>query len=183
MGTPCEPKPVKFFIAVLASEAALMPPLEGDLGALLGVIDGRSAPIAWTESKYYEAEMGASLVRGFLSFAALRSPAELAAWKLKTQEIEARFRRGDGGGRRVNLDPGYVDAFKVVLASTKNAGQRIYLGRGIYAEATLLYQSGRFHGMPYTYRDYLWPQTLAFLNRMRAVYLEQLRQSEVHSAG
>ena len=109
--------------------------------------------------------------------AALRSPAELAAVKLKTQQVEARYRHHDGNGRRVNLDPGYVDPLKVVLASTKNANQRIYLDHGIYAEATLFYHSGGFHGLPYTYADYLGSGTLAFLARLRAVYLEQLRRA------
>jgi len=87
------------------------------------------------------------------------------------------LRRQDGNGRRVNLDPGYLDSFKVVLASTKNASQRIYLDGGIYGEATLMYHDGGFHGLPYTYPDYLWPETLDFLTRLRARYLEQLRQA------
>ncbi|MBM4264760.1 MAG: DUF4416 family protein, partial [Deltaproteobacteria bacterium] len=78
-------------------------------------------------------------------------------------------------GRRVNIDPGYLDAFKLVLASTKNASQRIYLDGGIFGEATLLYYNGGFHGLPYTYRDYLWPETLQFLTSVRASYLAQLR--------
>jgi hypothetical protein len=177
MGIPQEPKPAKYFVAFLTSDVALLPLVEGDLGAIFGAIDGRSELVLWTASKFYEAEMGANLQRGFFSFAPLRSPAELAALKLKTRQIEERLRRQDGNGRRVNLDPGYLDPFKVVLASTKNASQRIYLDGGIYAEATLLYHSGGFHGLAYTYADYLWPETLAFLTRLRAIYLAQLRQT------
>ncbi len=80
------------------------------------------------------------------------------------------------GGASISI-PAISTPFKVVLASTKNASQRIYLDGGIYAEATLLYHSGGFHGLPYTYADYLWPETLVFLTRLRAVYLEQLRQT------
>lgn len=175
MGTPREPNPAKYFVAFLTSEAEMPPAAENELSEILGAIDDRSTLVTWTASQFYEPEMGANLQRGFLSFAGLRSPAELAAIKLKTQQVEARYRRDDGNGRRVNLDPGYLDPFKVVLASTKNANQRIYLDHGIYAEATLFYHSGGFHGLPYTYADYLWPGTLAFLARLRAVYLEQLR--------
>ena len=177
MGTPQEPKPAKYFVAFLTSDVALLPLVEDELSTIFGAIDGRSELVLWTVSKFYEAEMGAKLQRGFFSFTTLRSPAEIAALKLKTQQIEERLRRQDGNGRRVNLDPGYLDPFKVVLASTKNAGQRIYLDGGIYAEATLLYHSGGFHGLPYTYADYLWPETLVFLTRLRAIYLEQLRQT------
>ena len=177
MGTPQEPKPAKYFVAFLTSDVALLPLVEGDLDAIVGAIDGRSELVLWTVSKFYESEMGANLQRGFFSFSTLRSPAELAGLKRKTQQSEERVRRQDGNGRRVNLDPGYLDRFKVVLASTKNASQRIYLDGGIYAEATLLYHSGGFHGLAYTYPDYLCPETLAFLSGLRAGYLEQLRQA------
>lgn len=176
MGTPQEPKPAKYFVAFLISDLALLPLVENNLSAVFGAIDGGSELVAWTASRFYEQEMGSNLQRGFFSFTPLRSPAELAALKLETQQIEERLRRQDGNGRRVNLDPGYLDSFKVVLASTKNASQRIYLDRGIYAEATLFYHSGGFHGLPYTYADYLWPETLKFLTQLRARYLEQLRQ-------
>jgi len=79
-------------------------------------------------------------------------------------------------GRRVNLDPGYLDALKVVLASTKNASQRIYLHSGIFAETTLHYHDGGFHGLSYTYPDYLWRETLAFLSSLRASYLDRLKE-------
>jgi hypothetical protein len=76
----------------------------------------------------------------------------------------------------VNLDPGYIDAFKVVLASTKNAGQRIYLHLGIYGEVTLRYHNAGFHGLDYTYSDYLWPPSIEFFTQLRARYLIQLKQ-------
>ena len=177
MGTAKEPKPAKYFIAFLTSDSQLLPRVENDLVEILGAMDGRSEVVPWNASKFYQAEMGAGLQRGFFSFASLRSPVELARLKLRTQEIEERYRNQDSNGRRVNLDPGYLDRFKVVLASTKNASQRIYLDAGIYAEATLMYYDGGFHGLAYTYTDYLWPETLAFLKRLRAAYLEQLRQA------
>lgn len=175
MGTPVEPKPTKYFIAFLFSDLALHADVEAELVASLGEIDARGAIAAWQESKFYETEMGASLWRGLWSFQPLRSPEELAAAKLQTQTIEDKFRDPVSGGRRVNLDTGYLDTLKVVLASTKNANQRIYLKSGIYAEATLSYHHGAFHGFPYTYPDYLTPRATEFLTRIRAIYIEQLR--------
>ena len=61
------------------------------------------------------------------------------------------------------------------LASTKNAGQRIYVSSGIYAEATLFYRDGGFQGLAYTYPDYLWPATREFFLAVRERYLSQLR--------
>ena len=177
MGTPQEPKPAKYFVALLLSDAELLTAVDNDLTELLGVVDDRSEMLPWMASRFYEQEMGPSLWRCFLSFATLRAPSELAAIKLRTQQIEERYCDAASNGRRVNLDPGYLDSFKVVLASTKNASQRIYLDGGIYGEATLMYHDGHFQGLPYTYADYLWPETLEFMRRLRAAYIDALRKS------
>ncbi len=182
MGAPVEPKPAKYFIAFLVSDLEVLAEVEAEIVAALGKIDARGTIAVWQESKFYEAEMGANLWRGFWSSYLLRSPAELAAAKLWTQRIEDKFRDPASGGRRVNLDPGYLDTLKVVLASTKNANQRIYLNSGIYAEASLFYHHGAFHGLPYTYPDYLTPPTNEFLARARSIYLEQLRALGVHTS-
>lgn len=175
MGTPREPKPAKFFVALLSSTQELLAQAEKDLMALMGPVDGRSAVVPWNVSKYYEQEMGSGLLRCFVGFSSLLPPERLAELKLKSQLLEDR-NRDSAGARQINIDPGYLDAYKVVLASTKNAGQRIYLRSGIYAEATLFYDNGHFHGLAYTYRDYLWPEALAFFTDLRAAYLKQLKQ-------
>jgi hypothetical protein len=176
MGTPREPKPAKFFVALLSSSREILSQAENDLVALISDIDGRSAVLPWNVSKYYEREMGSGLLRCFLGFSSLVTPERLAELKLRTQAVEDRYRQKSSSGRQINIDPGYLDAHKVVLASTKNASQRIYLRSGIYAEATLFYENGSFHGLVYTYRDYLWPEALDFFSQLRAGYLTQLRQ-------
>jgi hypothetical protein len=176
MGIPREPKAAKYFVAVLLSDTELLTSVENDLSSALSEIDNRSDVMPWRASNFYEKEMGAGLLRRFLSLKALESPERLAAVKLKTQEIEDRYRSPRTHGRSVNLDPGYIDTLKVVLASTKNAGQRIYLHLGIYGEVTLLYHNAGFHGLDYTYSDYLWPASLGFFTQLRARYLTQLRQ-------
>lgn len=177
MGTAREPKPAKYFVALLSSDVDLLTAVETDLSPILSEIDARSEVVPWIASKFYEREMGRGLLRRFVSFSVLQSPENLAEIKLQTQRIEDNYRIV-AAGRRVNLDPGYIDAFKLVLASTKNAGQRIYLRSGIYGEATLLYHDAAFHGLEYSYRDYLWPESLAFFTQMRAQYLTQLRNLE-----
>ena len=174
MGTAREPKPAKYFAALLSSDEKLLADVENDL-AVLGSIDLRSVVFPWNFSNFYQQEMGTGLLRRFVSFVSPRSPEELAAIKNLTQRVEDAY-RDVGGGRRINIDPGYLDAYKLALASTKNAGQRIYLRDGIYAEATLLFHDAGFHGLAYTYRDYLSPQTLSFFTELRARYLAQLRQ-------
>ena len=175
MGTPREPKATKYFVALLSSSHERLVQVESDLVGILGEIDGKSEALSWAASKYYESEMGPGLRRRFLSFSTLASPENLAAVKLQTQAIEERYRAPVSGGRQINLDPGYLDSFKVVLASTKNASQRLYLRAGIYAEATLFYYDGGFHGLQYTYPDYLSPAALAFFTELRSGYLAQVR--------
>ncbi len=177
MGVPREPQPAKYFVALLSSAEEYLNGIETDLTTAFGAIDSRSQTLPWTVSRFYEAEMGPALLRRFVSFEPLQSPEKLAELKLIAQRLEGKYwyLNMHLPRRRVNIDPGYLEAGKIVLASTKNASQRIYLRSGIYAEATLLYYEGAFHGCPYTYRDYLWPETLAFLTALRAVYLTQLR--------
>lgn len=178
MGSPREPTPAKYFVALLSAEANLLAAVESDLTALLGAIDARSEIVPWSVSRYYQQEMGAGLLRRFVSFGPLISPARLAAVKLQTQQVEKEFLLNAEGrrGRRINIDPGYLEKDKIVLASTKNAAHRIYLDSGIYGEATLLYYDGAYQVCRYTYPDYLWPETTAFLTSVRNLYLEQLRR-------
>jgi len=56
----------------------------------------------------------------------------------------------------------------VVLASTKDAGHRVAIGPGIYAEATLHFAHGEFQPWPYTYPDYAGADARAFFTRVRA---------------
>jgi hypothetical protein len=179
MGVPSEPQPVKLFVALLSGQADLFLEAERELAALFGSVDSASASLPWSLTDYYEKEMGSGLLRGFVSFFPLVPPGEIAQIKLRTQDLEARYqwREGERLGRRINIDPGYLDRGKVVLTSTKGVAHRIYLGSGIYAEATLLYRKGSFEPFPYTYPDYLWPETLAFFAELRARYLKQLKQA------
>jgi hypothetical protein len=179
MGRPVDPEPAKYFVGLLSSDIEVLDSVEADLKAVLGAIDGRSEILPWNVSKFYEKEMGSGLLRRFVSFVPLISPGDLAAVKLQTQLIEEGHRSSELGRstRRVNVDPGYLDVGKVVLASTKSAGHRIYLNSGIYGEITLLYSDGTFHALSYTYPDYRWAETLAFLTTLRLAYLDQLREA------
>lgn len=178
MGTLAEPKPAKFFVALLASSQDLFAPVETRLGALFGALETASPVCAWEVTDYYAEEMGKGLWRKFVSLTPLASPEKLPEIKLAARNIEAEYRSTVGArqGRRVNADPGYLDLGKVVLASTKSAPHRLYLRQGVYGEVTLLYHSGAFHPLDYTYADYRWPETLAFFADLRARYLRQLKQ-------
>src|ERR1041385_6292925 len=124
MGTPREPKPAKFFVALLSSTHELLSQAENDLMALMGQIDGRTAVLPWNVSKYYEQEMGLGLLRCFAGFSSLLSPEGLAELKLKTQVIEDGY-RDSAGARRIIIDPGYLDAHKVVQIGRASCRERV----------------------------------------------------------
>ncbi|MGH7846971.1 MAG: DUF4416 family protein [Candidatus Binatia bacterium] len=177
MGSPREPSPVKLFVALLSNDKTLIAPVEAVLSDLFGAIDWGSDLLPWHVTNYYREEMGSRLQRKFISFTPLIEPSKLADIKLITHDVEARYLWSSGAkrGRNVNVDPGYLETSKVVLASTKNAAHRLYLKAGIYGEVTLRFHQGAFEPFTYTYPDYRWPQTLSFFLALRSAYLRQLR--------
>jgi hypothetical protein len=177
MGAPTPPPPVKLLVALLSADPALFTTVAEQLQRDYGPIDLVSDTLPWRSTNYYQAEMGDNLLRQFLSFASLIPPDALAHIKLDTNARELMLSSATDASspRRINLDPGYLDANKLVLASTKGQGHRLYLSQGIYAEVTLLYHHKAFQPFLYTYEDYRWPETLAFLGQVRKRYVEQRR--------
>ncbi|MBC7223348.1 MAG: DUF4416 family protein [Anaerolineae bacterium] len=173
MGAIRQPKPVKLIVSILAGDPALLDEAEALLRDAFGPVDYRSDLLPFDHTTYYEPEMGPGLKRRIVAFQRLVDPGDLAAIKRQTNAMEERW--AVGGKRRVNLDPGYVSLAKLVLATTKNHGHRIYLGQGIYAEVTLQYRSGRFQPWPWTYPDYASEVYCRMFGEIRARYLEQLR--------
>ena len=152
MSKPEKPYPVKFFVGILTARPECLAETESQLTEAFGPIDYRSRPLPFDVTNYYEKEMGANLERIFLSFENLISPDELPSIKVKTDAIEERL--AADGPRRVNIDPGYLDYHKVVLASNKTGGQKIYLSQGVWADMTLHYTKGRFVPFEWSFPDF-----------------------------
>jgi hypothetical protein len=166
---------VRPIAGLLAADAAWLAEGREALEVFLGPIAAASQPIPFTHSAYYEQEMGSGLLRQFIILAGLRPAEELADWKQKTNELEAALGQTAAGGRRLNIDPGYLAPGKLILASTKNHEQRIYLRSGIYAEMTLRIRDGRFTPWPWTYPDYA--EARDFFDQAYHAYLEQIKRT------
>ena len=121
-------------------------------------------------SKYYEKEMGEGLKKKFILIDNLIEKDRLLDIKLTSMEIEKRF--SINGNRTVNIDPIYLDDYQVVVASKKDKGSRIYLGKGIFAELELLYHHGSFQPLIWTYLDY--KDNIPFFNEVRKYYLQRV---------
>jgi hypothetical protein len=170
MGVVRPVAPVKLVCGMIAGSEALLAAATVELAKAFGPIDlsGDTTPFDYTD--YYAAEMGGGLLRRFVAFARPLDPAALAEVKRRTNELEAGFAvpGPNGARRRVNLDPGYVTPAKLVLATTKEAAHRIYLGGGIYAEVTLTFKGGRWVAHPWTYPDFRSGAYDAFLLAARS---------------
>jgi hypothetical protein len=166
-------KPVKMICAVLFSPAADIDNVIIDLENRFGKIDHESPVYDFTFTGYYNNEMGMDLKKQFISFEKLIMPDQLADTKKSTNGIESNYSKDEK--RTINLDPGYLEESKLVLASTKNFSHRIYLKDGIWAELTLSYANGKFVTHPWTYPDYQTELAYDFLRKAREIYIKQLK--------
>ena len=155
MSAPRPPTPVKLICGIIAAGEAWLPVVTAKLVEAFGVIDLTSERVPFDGTDYYEAEMGPDLVRQFVSFASLVDPAELPAIKRKTNVMELDLAADSAPPvcRPVNLDPGYVTAAKLVLATAKDFAHRIYICDGIYAEVTLRFGKDGCRFSDWTYPD------------------------------
>ena len=148
-----------------------------ELENIFGAVEIKSPSIPFKHTEYYGQEMGDNLSRQWIAFGDLVLPDALAEFKVKTNEIEKKH-LNEKGGRLVNIDPGTVSLSNLILASTKNYSHRVYLGRGIYAEVTLVYKQKRFMPLEWTYPDYREDEALDFFARAREVLKQKLSQLE-----
>ncbi len=102
-------------------------------------------------------------------------PGRLAEIKRLTGLLEAEFAAPGLPPRPVNIDPGFVDEARLVLATAKDRGHRLYLGQGVYAEVTLSFSGGQFTPLPWTYPDYASAEYREFFAGVRERLREQRR--------
>ena len=94
------PTPAKLMVGLLSADPALFDAAEQVLRPAYGPADFRSEVFQWEITRYYEQEMGARLLRQFMSFERLISPAALADLKRHTNRLEQSFARpANGQGR------------------------------------------------------------------------------------
>ncbi|MEO0136351.1 MAG: DUF4416 family protein [candidate division WOR-3 bacterium] len=135
---------------------------------LLGRVIKKSEVIPFIHTTYYNKEMGENLLRQWVLFEKSIYPDLLIELKHKSNEIENKF-LNEKGGRKINIDPGLISLSNIILASTKNYSHRIYLGKGIYAEVTLIYKNHQFRPLEWTYPDYREEMALKFFDECRMV--------------
>lgn len=171
------PHRVKFFLGMLSADPDLLARAERHLERAIGKTDLVSETWDFDFTDYYALEMGDGLKRRFVCIEELMYPDRLADLKRTANDLEIRICDEcavDHQHRPVNLDPGYLTGASLILASMKHYSHRIYLGRAVYAEVTLLYEQNQWRTLPWTYPDYASEHYQRFFSRAREHYKSQL---------
>ena len=170
------PNPVLRLVSCLTSHEEMLPMLEAELIELFGPVAKRSEAFQFELSHYYESEMGGQLKRYWYCFEELFGAEHLADFRWQTEDIEKRNLLNDG--RLLNLDPGYLDYGKLVLASLKEGADKIYMGRCVWAHTCLRYRFGDFEAPDHSFADFKDGRFNEFMKEARELYRRLLRQQK-----
>jgi len=171
----------KLVVGIIAQGPELLSEAEAAVEQEFGSITRRSDVLPFDLTDYYEPEMGRGLVRRWVGLKGVVAVDRLPGLKLQSIRLEARF--SVRGRRRVNLDPGLLSLHNFVLATTKDFAHRIFLHDGIRAEVTLIYQSGLFRPLEWTYADYRSETCHRFLADCRRDLVADSRSQEPGDSG
>jgi hypothetical protein len=172
-----EPKPVKLIIGILAADHQCLHAAVEAQTSEFGEPDFVSNVWPFEKTDYYKDQTGEHIIRQFISIEKLVAPGKLAKIKHKTNKLEKKLavKLGLPLPRPVNLDPGIIEPSKLILATTKNYSHRIYIGKKMYAEVTLIFDKGHWRPLEHTYPDYRQQCYFDFFEIVRTRLLEQLK--------
>jgi len=172
-----DPNPVKLIIGILAADRQCLHAAIEAIEAKFGKVDLVSDVWPFDKTDYYKDETSKHILRQFVSIERLIDPAKLAKIKHTTNKLEQKLAAKSALPlpRPVNLDPGIIEPSKLILATTKNYSHRIYIGKKMYAEVTLIFDKGCWQPFNYTYPDYRQQCYFDFFGKVRKRLLEQLK--------
>ncbi len=165
-----EPIGVKAIAAILSPHPIPENSFYVDLAECFGSIIYKGAFLPFDTTDYYASEFGPKLYRGFCAFTGLMEPSLLVEYKLKAAQLEEKW--SDAGRRIYNVDIGYLDFDKLVLASFKKGPCKLYLNHGVYADMLVKYSKGNFEPFPWAFSDFkdarYIPSLLAIREKLKA---------------
>ncbi len=171
------PDRVKLIIGILAADQSCLDIARDAVIERFGKADFVSDVWPFTQTNYYKNETGDNILRQFVSIDRTISPVRLAKIKCKTNKLEQDFasQLDTDQPRPINLDPGIIEPSKLILATTKNFSHRIYIGKKMYAEVTLMFDKGQWRPFEHTYPDYKQQCYFDFFSKVRVRLVEQLK--------
>ncbi len=156
------------FFGLIYSDTELYKSVKKKLTVKYGNIVFESEEKPFSHSLYYNEEMGDNLKRRYVVFEKFIRKDMLSDIKLFSVFIEKKY--SDKGKRLVNIDPGYFDLARLVLASTKDFSHRIYSKNGIFHEVTLIFKDKSYRALEWTYPDYKEDFAINFFNNAREYF-------------
>jgi hypothetical protein len=177
MGTSKPAEPAKLFVAIMFERNISIEEVLARLEKKFGPRECSVGPLPFSWTDYYEKEMGKDLLKIFCCYKKLIERDALPSIKLWTNDVERDY--PGSGGRRVNIDPGYLSRDKLVLASTKDFFHRLYLADGIYGEVTLHCRRDVFRYFSWTYPDYKEAVVHEMLIKARISLVEEPRNKKI----
>ncbi len=179
MAKPQNVDPVKLLVGILWAQPGPLQDAAEMLTQNWGSIDFTGPDHPFDITNYYEPEMGGSLYRRLVTFAGLVPPDILVEAKHTCNAIEDKL--AGARGRLVNLDIGYLDHNKIVLASFKGAGQKVYIKDGVWADLVARYRGGRYAPFEWTFPDFKDGRYDQELLQIRQTYLLQRKSALIEA--
>lgn len=167
-------KSAKPFFSIFSANTDLIKETMDKISKVYGEIDWESDFLNFDQTTYYEKEFGKNLKRKIFTIKTLINPINAIEIKLSSMKMEDDLRLD--GKRIINIDPGYIELSRVILTTRKPYSHRIYIGKGIYADLTLIFKRGEgYLPLPWTYPDYASEQYRSFFNDLRKVLKMNLK--------
>ncbi|MBL8993140.1 MAG: DUF4416 family protein [Spirochaetia bacterium] len=183
MSLPSKPTPGFYTVSIFAPERALCFEAMACFEKRHGKAHLPVCEYSFTHTDYYQDEMGHSLHKILAGFPKLSPRENMADEKLFGIKIEKRFAQKDSGkdpmqNRRVNIDPGFLSLENFILLTCKNFSHKAYLGKGVFSDLTLIYESkdARYRPLPWSFKDYTEEPVGKYLLELRKKLRESLRE-------
>ncbi|OQY02449.1 MAG: GTP-binding protein [Desulfobacteraceae bacterium 4572_130] len=169
-----KPYKAKLIISIFMNTKEIFNDILPFLKKYFGDIDIISSWFDFNYTNYYYMEMGSPLFRRVIVFKDLIEQNILAEIKETTNFLEKKWKKKEK--RKINIDPGFLVLSRFVLATGKDYSHRIYLGKRIYADLTLIYKNGKYRTLDWTYPDYAHEKMINFLGKVRKKYFLDLKK-------
>ncbi len=168
---------VKLICGIIAPDENIIHRGEEKLAQVFGILDLKSPLFFFDFTDYYEKQMGKNLKRKFVSFEKLIKPETLSSIKHKTNRLEEEIREELKSTHRIiNLDPGFLKASSLVMATAKDFAHRVPLQDGIYAHLEFLFGKDEVRTLDWTYPDFKSKDYQKYFCDVRRLYLSQLKK-------
>jgi len=171
-----EASPVKLITGLILSKSSPCERCISKLEERFGVADFISEKFPFQFTNYYEKEMGNHLSRIIISYEQLIKRDQLVEIKTIVDKLEDEFLVR--GKRKINIDPGYIAPEHLILATGKGYYHRPYLGKGVYADLTLVFRNKEFKSLEWTYPDYRTDKMKELFKGLREKYMLQLAEEK-----